>query len=291
MDRPTLAIHPDTAKLLASFKARPSHAVLLVGREGLGKTILARDLIASLLSVEPAKLGDNQYTRIIAPENGRIAIQKVREITQFFTLVVPGHSGGVNRIVLVEDADAMTREAQNAFLKLLEEPPVASACILTSSHPERLLATLRSRVQIIPVHQPEMSDVIDALSAQGYEATAIKQALLTSGNNIAAAWSKLSGTVEADNMMDTVKKALAADTFGRLTMVDSLAKDKEKARLFAYDLAVIARATLETLSTSNAASDKLKRWHSSLEAAHAAEEALQANTNAKLVCTELMLSL
>lgn len=53
------------------------------------------------------------------------------------------------RVVIVVDADAMNQQAQNAFLKLLEEPPANTTIILTSSWPEKLFATIRSRCQKI----------------------------------------------------------------------------------------------------------------------------------------------
>ena len=53
------------------------------------------------------------------------------------------------RVVIVVDAEAMNQQAQNAFLKLLEEPPRDTTIILTSSQPERLFSTIRSRCQKI----------------------------------------------------------------------------------------------------------------------------------------------
>ena len=56
---------------------------------------------------------------------------------------------GAARIFIVEDADAMNDQAANTLLKTLEEPPPTSHLILTTSNPTALLATIRSRCQII----------------------------------------------------------------------------------------------------------------------------------------------
>src|SRR5258706_10804424 len=56
---------------------------------------------------------------------------------------------GAARVFIVEDADTMNDIAANALLKILEEPPPASHLILTTSNPTALLATIRSRCQII----------------------------------------------------------------------------------------------------------------------------------------------
>src|SRR3979411_415884 len=56
---------------------------------------------------------------------------------------------GAARVFIVEDADYMNEAASNALLKTLEEPPPTSHLILTTSNPPALLATIRSRCQII----------------------------------------------------------------------------------------------------------------------------------------------
>src|SRR6266566_9940753 len=56
---------------------------------------------------------------------------------------------GAARVFIVEDADTMNDQAANALLKTLEEPPPTSHLILTTSNPTALLATIRSRCQII----------------------------------------------------------------------------------------------------------------------------------------------
>src|SRR5207237_9712481 len=56
---------------------------------------------------------------------------------------------GAARVFIVEDADTMNDQAANALLKTLEEPPPTSHLILTTSNPTALLATIRSRCQMI----------------------------------------------------------------------------------------------------------------------------------------------
>jgi DNA polymerase-3 subunit delta' len=56
---------------------------------------------------------------------------------------------GAVRIFIVEDADYMNEVAANALLKILEEPPATSHLILTTTNPTALLATIRSRCQVI----------------------------------------------------------------------------------------------------------------------------------------------
>lgn len=89
--------------------------------------------------LEEGRLHAYQRTEIIS-------INDIRDIEEMLFLK-PFEAR--RRVVIVVDADTMNQEAQNAFLKLLEEPPGDTTIILTSSWPEKLFATIRSRCQRI----------------------------------------------------------------------------------------------------------------------------------------------
>jgi DNA polymerase III subunit delta' len=80
---------------------------------------------------------------VLAPDDkGSISIESVRSVIE--------RSGyrpfeGRRRVVIIDDAEALTAPAQSALLKTLEEPPAGSVFILVSSMPDALLATVRSR--------------------------------------------------------------------------------------------------------------------------------------------------
>ena len=76
---------------------------------------------------------------------------------------------GRAKAYIVEDADTMNPQAQNAFLKLLEEPPERVSFILAAANPALLLATVRSRCETLRVN---------ADAAEGEEAAADASALL-----------------------------------------------------------------------------------------------------------------
>lgn len=81
----------------------------------------------------------------ITPENS-IGIEKIREINTIINLK-PYQSP--KKIVVVQDAQKMTVEAQNSFLKTLEEPPENTIIILIVENPDQLLPTIQSRCKII----------------------------------------------------------------------------------------------------------------------------------------------
>lgn len=83
-------------------------------------------------------------------------------------VVVPNE--GRRKVYIIEDADTMNTQAQNALLKLLEEPPESVAFILCAANPALLLPTVRSRCELIRIN----SD-----AAEGDEAAADARALLS----------------------------------------------------------------------------------------------------------------
>lgn len=86
----------------------------------------------------------NPFSRIKFEKPASIGIDTIREINERIALAE--HSPG-GRWLIIRDAESMTQEAANAFLKTLEEPPNNAYIVLTSSSPEALLQTIRSRTQ------------------------------------------------------------------------------------------------------------------------------------------------
>jgi len=79
---------------------------------------------------------------IIKPENN-IGIEEVRKVIDFLDFAPQGEY----KLILVYEADKMTQEAANAFLKTLEEPPHYGIILLITTRWNSLLPTIRSRVQ------------------------------------------------------------------------------------------------------------------------------------------------
>ncbi len=151
---------------------RLPHALIFAGDKGRGKYSFALRLSRALLSAQKQSPYDNLSIERTDPIISRIereshpdlktirrlnkdkknelaseiVIKSVRDANHFFTLksVETGH-----RIVIVDEADTLNIEAQNAFLKTLEEPPNGALLILIANRPAQLLPTIRSRAQVI----------------------------------------------------------------------------------------------------------------------------------------------
>jgi hypothetical protein len=282
-----IVLHPSGEAQLHTLLEAPSHAVLLAGPLGSGKTHIGTALAEQLLNT--AHPETHAYFRVVRPEKSSITIEQIRELIHFFRLKVPG-SATIKRTAVIEDADAMGTEAQNALLKLLEEPPADSVLILTSSRPQSLLPTIRSRVRLLQLPSPDTAMLTEHFTSLGYDKPAVTAALLRTGTNVADAAHLLAdGPGASNSSVDLAKKVLGGSSYDRLLLVDSLSKQKEAAAEFVDTLATIAMVSLEASARKGGAT--LERWQTVLHAAHTAQNALDRSGNTKLVLTELMLAM
>jgi DNA polymerase-3 subunit delta' len=108
---------------------------------------IARGVHPDVLIVEPGELGS-------------IKIERVRDV-----VVRAGYRPfeGRRRVVIIDDADAMTQDAQDALLKTLEEPPPSSVLILVSAMPDALLPTVLSRCQRLRFGELSPGEIAEAL--------------------------------------------------------------------------------------------------------------------------------
>lgn len=128
---------------IAIASEKLSHAHLIVGEDGLGKSVVAKDFALKILG----KKDNKQYADILEFRNSKrsIGVDEVRKIIDE-TNKKPYE--GDKKVVIIYDGDKLTTQAQNAFLKTIEEPPKGVYIIILSENIEAILNTIRSRCQI-----------------------------------------------------------------------------------------------------------------------------------------------
>jgi DNA polymerase-3 subunit delta' len=193
---------------------RLPHAMLLSGPRGIGKTTLAFRFARFVLANPAAGFGfdvTSEEGLAIDPDSGvfrrvaagghadlltierawdprrrrlrsEIVVDDTREITGFLRLTA---AEGGWRVVVVDGADEMNRNAANALLKILEEPPRQALLLLVSHSPGRLLPTIRSRCRRFPLAalpQPLVAQLLRRYRPGLAEAEAAALSALASGS-------------------------------------------------------------------------------------------------------------
>ncbi len=185
--------------LAALTSGKLPHAWLIAGPRGIGKATLAHRFARFLLAGDaggglfggPTSLETDMRAPVVhrvasgghadlrtversLNDRGRmrteIVVEDVRELGQFMRLT-PAEGGW--RVAVIDAADEMNRNAANAVLKILEEPPARSVLLLVAHAPGRLLPTIRSRCRRLNLHAlPEaaavalMDDYVPGIAAE-----------------------------------------------------------------------------------------------------------------------------
>jgi DNA polymerase III subunit delta' len=142
--------------LTAALASGPSHAYLFSGPRGAGKRAAARAFAAEILATGAEDPEDARRRALLDPSphpdlvwlahsGAQHLVEDVRERVIRAAAYRPFEGG--KRVFVIEAAEALRDESQNALLKTLEEPPAFVHLILLSSEPAALLETIASRCQ------------------------------------------------------------------------------------------------------------------------------------------------
>jgi len=141
-----------------------SHAYLFSGETQLGKKNLALEF-AKLINGENFDFGHPDLILIEPSSEGReIQIVQIRELIQKLSL--KPYSAFL-KVAMIDQAHLMNSEAQNCFLKTLEEPKGNTILILITEAPKTLFPTIRSRCEIIKFYPVKISEIENYLKNQG----------------------------------------------------------------------------------------------------------------------------
>ncbi|HEY7501023.1 MAG TPA: DNA polymerase III subunit delta', partial [Vicinamibacterales bacterium] len=174
-----IAGHRHLLDLIAGAASRGSlpPSLIFAGPEGVGKRMAALAL-AQFVNCLARKDGDRDscgtcaactriargvHADVLVIEPGESGSIKVDQVRDAIDRAAYRPFEGRRRVVVVDDADAMMGEAQNALLKTLEEPPSASMFVLVTSRPDMLLPTVRSRCQRLRFGRMAAHEVADVL--------------------------------------------------------------------------------------------------------------------------------
>ena len=185
-----------------------------------------------------------QWMRFMNADNQQAAIFEAESDRLMRKLSLKSSLGG-NKVSLIWLPERMNLTSANKLLKLLEEPPSKTFFLLVSEHPELLLETIRSRVQVFAMTRIEEASVAEALAGRGITAEDARRiARLANGD-----WMKALEEIDADNenkeffalFVKVMRMAYAKDVKGLKAwsqVVADFGREKQK-RLIAYMMQMV----------------------------------------------------
>ena len=220
-----------------SMKAdKVSHSYMFVGISGIGKKMMAKDFAKGILCLNENKYCNNCKSCIefdsnnnpdliyIEPDWNNIKIEQIRELQKR----IPEKPIISNRkVCIINDADTMTKEAQNCLLKTLEEPPEFVTIILIGSNENAFLTTIKSRCMIIHFEKIADEEISNYLR-ENYEIAPTTNMLDLFQGSIGKAIELKDKQEQYENIRNIVTKLNSNDLIDTIKTAESLYKNKEE---------------------------------------------------------------
>jgi len=260
------------------------HAYLFVGSRGTGKTSMAKILAASLNCVNGPTLtpcGECESCRSIAAgtsvdviEMDAASNRSVDDIRALRDRVAFAPASGHWKVYILDEAHMLTKEAWNAFLKTLEEPPPNTVFILATTEAHKVMPTIADRCQRFDFQRPsieQLSEVIGRVA--GAESIRIEPAAVSMVARAASgsfrdalgtldqmvaytgtevdldAVLDLLGAADAEILFGVTDAVIAGDPRAVLEMVEKVARSGQDPVRFARELLGHLRVLLVTRAT------------------------------------------
>lgn len=273
-----LVVHPASAIMINSVKKNLPQGLLLSGDEGVGISAIARD-IAAAYTAHPIVVLPEKDEKIDL-EKGTISVDIIRRLydqTRSKQLKA--------QVFIIDYADRMSRQAQNAFLKLLEEPNASIHFILAAHKSDTLLPTIRSRTQQLHIHRATSEQSGTYLDTLGVTDATKRAQLLFMANGRPAELYRLVHDDEYFSRRATVirdaRTLLQGSPYERLLIANAYKDNRPNSLTLLDDTIAIARRTL-----SQKPQPELISYLDRLLGAYAK---IEGNGNIRLVLASLMI--
>ncbi len=212
------------------------HSYMFIGNEGIGKKLIAKEFAKNILCQE--KNGCNKCKSciefinnnnpdfyILESEERNIKIEQIRYI-QKKVQEKPIISN--KKIYIIDNADTMTKEAQNCLLKTLEEPPEFVIIILIGKNEDAFLSTIKSRCMIMHFNEIEDEKISQYLKER-FGMNNINSTMLRTFEGSIGKAIKLKDKIETYNQIDNIIYSLEnKDIIDIINLSNIIYKSKEE---------------------------------------------------------------
>ena len=273
----SLVFHAASQRLIEHLRGNLPQSLLLSGDEGIGLGSAARELAGSYLM---GVLEPTDSKGVIDHARGTISVEAVRGL---YEQTRARHT--TRQVVIIDDADHMSHGAQNAFLKLLEEPNDNIHFILTAHQPKRLLPTILSRVQETVLQPLTASQTTEFIQSRGVADAKKAAQLQFIAAGLPAKLARLmddeSYFAEEAALMGDARAFIQGSSYDRLLLVNKYAGNRDHALRLVDSALIILRRSVS-------ANPEPRIIHQ-IDRLLAAREAIDANHHIKLQLTQVVI--
>lgn len=215
-----------------------SHSYLFLGISGIGKKMIAKEFAKMILCGGEKKYcnkcksciefssGNNPDFAEINPDGNNVKIEQIRELQR--KIVEPPIISN-KKVYIIDEADSMTKEAQNCLLKTLEEPPEFAVIILIGSNESNFLSTIKSRCTIIKFNSIPSEQVKNYIE-QKYDIHPISENIILASEGSIGKAEILKDKQELynaiDNILANIEKMDLIDTLKNADIIYKSQEDK-----------------------------------------------------------------
>jgi DNA polymerase III subunit gamma/tau len=142
---------------------RLSHAYMFCGPRGVGKTTMARVLAREVNQVDSTVDGESLGHTLNIVEMDAASNRKIEDVRSLKEVIRVPPQNGRFKIFIIDEVHMLTKEAFNALLKTLEEPPSHAIFIFATTEPHKVLPTILSRVQRFDFKRISVDEIVERL--------------------------------------------------------------------------------------------------------------------------------
>lgn len=266
-------------KQFDNYASNPPQSILLIAPKGSGKKTILTEL-----ALQIAKDNKNGGIFALDSKEGKktVGIDSIRELKHTLKL-----KSAQKRVVVIANSEKLTQEAQNSFLKLLEEPPENVHFLLGANNQSDLLSTIKSRSTIWRLSPPPDSQIYDYFN--NYPKQELDKAILIAQGRVGLISSLLKKSTDHQMLrsIESAKEILSSNHFKRLTAIDNFTKDLDKTVDLLDAMAIVSIAALEQSITTN--QNTASKWADRVELILDSKQQVLNNIQIKLVLSKLFL--